>query len=74
MERAPEPDLIVRDADVLGGIPVFGGTRVPVQTLRDYLEKKHPLADFLDDFPTVTLSQAQQVLALLRRKPECRNG
>lgn len=49
-------------------MPVFGGTRVPVKTLMDYLEKGHPLADFLDDFPTVTLSQAQQVLALLSRK------
>ena len=65
---AQEPRLIIRDADILGGLPVFAGTRVPVKTLMDYLEKGHPLDDFLDDFPTVTRRQAQQVLALLSRK------
>ena len=43
--------LIVRDDDILGGIPVFAGTRVPVKTLFDYLKADHPLTDFLDDFP-----------------------
>jgi uncharacterized protein (DUF433 family) len=46
------------DAEILGGTPVFVGTRVPVQALIDYLEGGHPLADFLDDFPTVTREQA----------------
>ena len=41
------------DPDILGGTPVFVGTRVPFQTLMDYLEAGHPLADFLKDFPTV---------------------
>lgn len=60
--------LITRDEEILGGIPVFAGTRVPVKTLMDYLEKGHPLDAFLDDFPTVQRSQAQQVIALLGRK------
>ncbi|MBC8102484.1 MAG: DUF433 domain-containing protein [Cytophagales bacterium] len=56
--------LIVRDEDVLGGIPVFAGTRVPVKTLFDYLKSNHPLAEFLDDSPTV---QEQHVQALLEQ-------
>lgn len=63
-----EPDLITRDDHILGGIPVFAGTRVPVTTLVDYLAKGHSLDVFLDDFPTVTRRQAQAVLALLGRK------
>jgi uncharacterized protein (DUF433 family) len=46
------------DAGILGGAPVFRGTRVPFQTLIDYLEAGHPLSDFLSDFPTVTRKQA----------------
>jgi len=41
------------DSDILGGTPVFVGTRVPVRALLDYLEHGRPLAEFLDDFPTV---------------------
>ncbi len=54
--------VIHSDPEILGGTPVFVGTRVPVQTLLDYLEGDHPLADFLDDFPTVTRVQAIAVL------------
>jgi uncharacterized protein (DUF433 family) len=50
------------DPEILGGTPVFVGTRVPLQALVDYIEGGHPLADFLDDFPTV--SHAQAVAAL----------
>jgi uncharacterized protein (DUF433 family) len=60
--------IITRDRDILGGVPVFAGTRVPVKTLLDYLEKGHPLDVFLDDFPTVSRHQAQQPLGLLSRK------
>jgi uncharacterized protein (DUF433 family) len=42
------------DPDILGGTPVFVGTRVPVQALIDYLEGGYSLEEFLDDFPTVT--------------------
>ena len=41
------------DPDILGGTPVFVGTRVPVQALIDYIEGGHSLEEFLDDFPTV---------------------
>jgi uncharacterized protein (DUF433 family) len=46
----------------MGGTPVFVGTRVPFQTLLDYLEGGRPLAEFLDDFPTVTRDQAVAAL------------
>ncbi|MCU1297833.1 MAG: hypothetical protein JWO91_2111 [Acidobacteriaceae bacterium] len=45
--------VIVRDPDVLGGTPVFRGTRVPFQTLLDYLDGGQRLDEFLEDFPTV---------------------
>ncbi len=48
--------------DILGGTPVFKGTRVPVNTFIDYLEGGERLDDFLEDFPTVTREQALQVL------------
>ena len=49
--------VIHTDPEILGGTPVFVGTRVPLQALLDYLEGGHPLADFLDDFPTVSGSR-----------------
>lgn len=54
--------LIVRDKDILGGIPVFAGTRVPIKNLFDYLEDNYSLEDFLYEFPSVTREQAKQVL------------
>lgn len=45
--------VIVRDPDVLGGTPVFRGTRVPFQSLLEYLEGGQTLDEFLEDFPTV---------------------
>ena len=59
-----EHALMVRDPDILGGIPVFAGTRVPVRTLLDYLKAGQPLDDFLDDFPTVNREQALELLQL----------
>lgn len=44
--------------EILGGTPVFMGTRVPFQTLMDYLEEGQSLPEFLTDFPTVTREQA----------------
>jgi uncharacterized protein (DUF433 family) len=55
-------NVIVRDPDVLGGTPVFRGTRVPFQSLLDYLEGGETLDDFLDDFPTVTREAAVHAL------------
>ncbi|MEA2489108.1 MAG: hypothetical protein QOH21_900 [Acidobacteriota bacterium] len=51
-------DIVHSDPDILGGTPVFIGTRVPVRTLLDYLEGGEPLEEFLDNFPTVTRDQA----------------
>lgn len=59
--------LTVRDPDILGGTPVFAGTRVPAQTLLDYLEGGHSLEDFLDDFPTVDRAQAIAVLEMFKQ-------
>ena len=47
-------DIVHSDPEILGGTPVFVGTRVPVQALIDYIEGGHSLNEFLDDFPTVT--------------------
>jgi uncharacterized protein (DUF433 family) len=55
-------NVITRDTDVLGGTPVFRGTRVPFQALLDYLEVGQTLNDFLDDFPTVTREAAVHAL------------
>ena len=60
--------FVVSDDSILGGIPVFVGTRVPVRTLFDYLRANHPLGEFLDDFPTVGRSQAEAVLELSQRQ------
>jgi uncharacterized protein (DUF433 family) len=57
-------ELISRSDDVLGGTPVFRGTRVPVRTLVDYLKAGQPLDEFLEDFPTVRREQAVGVLEL----------
>ena len=54
--------LIASDPDILGGTPVFAGTRVPVLTLFDYLSDGDPLDTFLEDFPTVDRAQAIAVL------------
>lgn len=59
--------LIATSPDRLGGTPVFAGTRVPVQTLIEYLEAGHPLDQFLDDYPSVTRDHAVGVLELAKR-------
>ncbi len=52
-----EKSLISRDPAVMGGTPVFFGTRVPVQTLLDYLEAGETIDDFLTGFPSVARAQ-----------------
>ena len=49
-----QSSVVHSDPDILGGTPVFVGTRVPVQALIDYIEGGHSLEKFLDDFPTVS--------------------
>jgi len=55
-------DLITVDPDILGGTPVFKGTRVPVKTLFEYLEGNYTLDEFLECFPSVTRQMACQLL------------
>ncbi|MBV8567403.1 MAG: DUF433 domain-containing protein [Methylobacteriaceae bacterium] len=57
-----EKVVVTRDARVMGGTPVFPGTRVPVQTLLDYLEAGESIDAFLEGFPTV---RREQVIAFL---------
>jgi uncharacterized protein (DUF433 family) len=59
-------EVIVKDPDVLGGTPVFRGTRVPFQALLDYLEGGQTLDEFIDDFPTVTREAAISALELAK--------
>jgi uncharacterized protein (DUF433 family) len=54
--------LIISDPDILGGIPVFAGTRVPVKNLTDYLEAGDSINEFLDDFPSVSRTQVIEFL------------
>ena len=73
--------IVTTSPEIMGGTPVFAGTRVPVQTLLDYLENGDSIDEFLDGFPTVKRAQViafleetkmknvglQDPLALLRR-------
>ncbi len=54
--------IISASPEIMGGTPVFAGTRVPVQTLLDYIKAGESIDDFLDGFPSVT---REQVIALL---------
>jgi uncharacterized protein (DUF433 family) len=67
MKTEVEAQVISRSPDIMSGTPVFAGTRVPVQTIFDYLAGGHPLDEFLDDFPTV---RREQALELLQRVKE----
>jgi uncharacterized protein (DUF433 family) len=56
--------VVSRNLEVMGGTPVFSGTRVPVQTLLDYLEAGESINDFLEGFPSV---RRDQVIAFLEQ-------
>ena len=58
--------VVHSDPYILGGTPVFVGTRVPVQALIDYIEGGHSLEEFLDDFPTVNRDLAIAALELAK--------
>ena len=68
MERA---SVIVSDPEILGGTPCFRGTRVPIDSLIDYLEAGDTLDEFLDNFPSVTregaISALEEAKTLLTR-------
>ena len=59
---ANEVLIIVRDPHLLGGTPVFRGTRVPVRIPIEHLEAGDRLDDFLESYPTVSRSQAMKVI------------
>jgi len=61
------PVLVVRDPEIHSGDPVFAGTRVPVQTLVDYMESGDGLEEFLDNYPSVSREQAHAAIALMRQ-------
>ena len=64
---SPTPP-IQADPEILGGTPVFTGTRVPVRSLFDYIEGGESLSDFLAQFPSVHRAQAVAVLAMARER------
>ena len=59
--------IIHCDPEILGGVPVFAGTRVPFRNLIDYIERNHSIDEFLDSFPTVS---REQVVAALEAAHE----
>jgi len=61
----PNP-LVTRSDEIMSGVVVFAGTRVPVQTLLDYLEEGDTLDQFLEDFPTVSREHGVAVLELAK--------
>jgi uncharacterized protein (DUF433 family) len=62
----PADAVIIKDKHILGGTPLFRGTRVPFQAMLDYLEGGPSLEEFLDDFPTVTREAAIAALELTK--------
>jgi len=66
MTMAPPIGVVHSDPDILGGTPVFVGTRVPVRSLFDYLESGDTLDEFLTQFPSVKREQAIAALELAR--------
>lgn len=55
------------DPEIMSGVPVFAGTRVPVQNLFDYIEGGDDLSEFLDDFPSVSKESALAVLEMAKK-------
>lgn len=55
------------DPEVMSGLPVFAGTRVPIQSLFDYIEGGDDLSEFLDDFPSITKEAALAVLEMAKK-------
>ena len=68
MSTEVETQIISRSPNILSGTPVFAGTRVPVQTIIDYVAGGHSLDEFLDDFPTVRREQALELLQQIKEQ------
>jgi uncharacterized protein (DUF433 family) len=69
-QHMPSKTPVHSDPEILGGTPVFVGTRVPVKSLYDYLEAGDSLNEFLESFPSVTREQAVAALELARSMTE----
>ena len=70
----PQTNLpITINPNILGGTPVFQGTRVPVESLFDHLERGISIDEFLEDFPTVSKAQATEVLEIAERLLTAKN-
>ncbi len=67
MSKSTSAPVIIRDPEILSGMPVFAGTRVPAKNLLDYLEHGRSIEEFLQDFPTVN---REQVIAALEEAKE----
>lgn len=65
---AVETEIVSRSPNILSGTPVFAGTRVPIETIFDYLAGGHTLNEFLDDFPTVRREQALELLSQIKQQ------
>jgi uncharacterized protein (DUF433 family) len=68
MSAELETQIISRSPNIMSGAPVFAGTRVPVQTIIDYVAGGHSLDEFLDDFPTVRREQALELLQQIKEQ------
>lgn len=62
------PDVISIDPEVLGGTPVFAGTRVPIESLFDYVKRGRTIDYFLEQFPTVSRGQVERLLDVARAR------
>jgi len=61
---AKHPNVVISDAEILGGVPIFAGTRVPVDSLLAHLKAGDTIDTFLDDFPSVCRAQVEEFLDL----------
>jgi len=61
-------NIIVQDEDILGGVPVFKGTRVTIKSLLDYLEEGMTIEEYLEHFPTVKKEQVIHFLEITMRE------
>ena len=67
MKGITKDDFVTIDPETMHGTPVFKGTRVPIDTLFDYLATGESLAEFLEDFPSVKLQQTEMAIEYARQ-------
>lgn len=67
MSTEVQVPVVARSPNIMSGAAVFAGTRVPIETIIDYLAGGHSLDDFLDDFPTVRREQALELLDQIKQ-------